>query len=458
MGERAERALLAQSHQEQILSLMAIVKEEESASKLAKTSEGFPLDSRLASPLTNRNFKTKIPTPTLTVLANERIAVLENQLQEEREKVDELKGYKTLEEETKRDQEQKSKECENLREVAENLKSSLCKIRDLITKEKSHEESGFSKTNQTSYIIGNIVESALHSEGISYKRLSFPMYEEDEGEDQDEEIPEWANDIMADLAVIAEGHVPEALLNCPAFMDVVGESSSRNREKGRKDSKTDTNSSVFDRLTNPNNFTGTQKQKQTFNRQQKESFSQENRKASGQKAVKKLDHILKSHDEKNSRSRPPKKARGIKSDTSESRSVFERLMSPSNYTGTQKEKLQGSLSRKKRQDQDFDEVGGEENVTNQNISDRLQRAKIKAQTMRQGTDGKRPQIPNNGNEPSVPSQAHITKHISSQGGDKDTISQSPNSSRKTEIRSHGGVFKRLQNTTTQSFALKHLPE
>merc|ERR1712232_1301354 len=111
------------------------------------------------------------------------------------------------------------------------------------------------------------------------------------------------------------------------------------------------------------------------------------------------------NDEKNSRSRPTKRARGIKSDTSE------------------------------RQDQDFDEFGGEESVTNQNISDRLQKAKIKAQSMRHVTDGKRSQTPNRGKDSNAPtqnafdklqkttSQTLTTKHISRQEGDNDTMMQ-----------------------------------
>jgi len=477
--ERAERSLLAQSHQEQILSLMTIVKDEELTSKTAKTPEGLPLDHRLQSLSSIRSCKKKIPSPTLTILANERIEALENQLREEREKLEAMSIYKTTEARLKNEQEEKVKECEHLKEVIENLKVSLSQISDLVLNQESNQESLKAEESQIGDSIANIVKFALQHGDENQKKLSLSEDYEEEGEE--EEIPEWANDIMADLAVIAEGHVPEALLNSPAFMNVVCENNRNSRENKSKDAKVSSNNCVFDRLTNPHNFTGTQKQKsehktrkekekRTLSKHQKNSIVQDNRRAIAQKAAKKLDHILKNDNKTSrstSRSRPSKRPRGIKVDTSESRSVSDRLMRPSNYTGTQKDKVQSSLTRR-RQDQYA--VGFDEDpVTNENASDCLQRTRIKAQALKQLPDAKQSKTLGLGKEPSpltqnvferlqkTTTQAYATKHQSKREDDHDTYNHRINSSSGSDTQYQSSVFKRLQNTTTQSFALKHLP-
>ena len=64
--------------------------------------------------------------------------------------------------------------------------------------------------------------------------------------DDDDEVPDWAEDIMKDLAVIAEGKMPTSLLESSEVVDAEARLEETN---------------VFDRLTNPSRFTGVQKQK-----------------------------------------------------------------------------------------------------------------------------------------------------------------------------------------------------
>lgn len=115
---------------------------------------------------------------------------------------------------------------------------------------------------------------------------------DDDDGDEEEEEPEWAADIMADLALIAEGEMPPS----------IAESN---------------NNSVFDRLSNPHNFTGVQKQRRRCDD---------------------ANHATTTDQQQSS----PERANAARSSSlsqepsPEKDTVYDRLFDPSKFTGTQK--------------------------------------------------------------------------------------------------------------------------
>jgi hypothetical protein len=233
------------------------------------------------------------------------------------------------------------------------------------------------------------------------------MHTSDSGEDSD--APEWAADIMADLALIAEGKIPPALESLPSL------------EVGSQPEQF----SVFDRLNDPVNFTGVQKQarsKKIVLERSKRSKSpshhgQEERKAMSREIADRLDKIVVPGGEASEATVTPLAAaestklidqRSIESKSGQ-RSVFDRLVSPSQYTGTQKGKFQNNQARR---DQAADDV-----------ADRLLDNLL------------------NNSDSSEPRESSITKGVTTRSMLTDYTEQD--------------VFERLQRTATQSYALKH---
>ena len=62
-----------------------------------------------------------------------------------------------------------------------------------------------------------VVKSAMKTSKARRRRKSVVTPPEhyaatdSDDDDDDEDVPEWAGDIMADLAIIADGHMPDAL-------------------------------------------------------------------------------------------------------------------------------------------------------------------------------------------------------------------------------------------------------
>jgi hypothetical protein len=257
----------------------------------------------------------------------------------------------------------------------------------------------------------------LKLKGIVSESVRFAPIESDS---EDEEIPEWAGDIMADLAVIAEGHIPESLVATLDFQDKLP-----TKEAGK--------GSVFERLTNPNNFTGVQKRKseQCSNRSnqarirknievpQSIQSRQEERKAISQKVSDQLvDFFQVGEPETVSPSAGlVKKGRDARDEAAESRSVFERLLSPSMYTGTQKEKLQGVQAKKNQQAEELlDEILSPDH--------------------------------------SPPSPAR-DDHVEAQAKEPEVVDITTLVANKVSEYTQKDVFERLQSNTTQSYAVKH---
>jgi len=352
--ERHQRATLAQEQQEQILSLMEMVKQENRLSD--------KVDQALTVPV--------VPSgqSRVMVLANERNEALERQLLELQGERKATEMYKKEATETSKALVMKNEECDELHLQLNSLQLSLRQIREALTNQKV--DSGIETSDCKPYYSGTednhevieLVMDALRdwpgdrlktlnqnlplergkTVSTSYNRHCEGIHTSDS--EGDEEIPLWAGDIMADLAVIAEGEIPDALLNSSTFADF----SQPPKEKN--------SSSVFDRLTNPNNFTGVQKQK-SVGRVGSQRAKQE-RKDLARKISDNLEKVvvpdLKSASEDvtgeiiaegasgDPVSKPITVPQNISSDAvekTERRSVFDRLLSPSAYTGTQKERI-----------------------------------------------------------------------------------------------------------------------
>uniref|UniRef100_A0A7S0GHQ2 Uncharacterized protein n=1 Tax=Proboscia inermis TaxID=420281 RepID=A0A7S0GHQ2_9STRA len=220
-------------------------------------------------------------------LAKERIVALEMELVERNIKLEVTSVHITNEREALEKLEKKGQECEELRVELKGLYGVLQKIRETVV--KNDILGGFSSTSSpvkhtkgeytprakenAEKILFSIIDKALKDvdsyESISADspKLSLALGVIDSQMEQannpdaatnisengddasiaDEEIPDWANDIMDDLHLIAQGHLPPILAD------------QQQREDSQHEGKYSHN--VFDRLTNPHNFTGVQKRK-----------------------------------------------------------------------------------------------------------------------------------------------------------------------------------------------------
>jgi hypothetical protein len=346
---RQEIADITQRHQEHILSLMEMV---EDNAKTNECKEIKPSNSE-------EQFQKK-----LLVLANERVAALENQIAELSSEMASYEKQLTEMCELKELLQKKSEECKALEATKSELHSILRQIRQVASLEKVHESAG---NDSASAEIAALVNEALHPKINSpafkqrrkdrnikkadnavtrwvrtattprLKRHVELMHSSDSDSALSEENePEWASEIMADLALIAAGKVPPSLLESPSVLE----------EASRMEQN-----SVFDRLANPESFTGTQKQTRST------------------KSVKKTQHASKSKswilvkndsylDEKDNSS---SSLAIMNDDSNENRtsscddnpnekpkSVFERLLSPSSFTGTQKERFHDAQIKRER--------------------------------------------------------------------------------------------------------------
>ncbi len=364
--KRDELASITQNHQEQILSLMTMLREESEPG---------------ATPADNSK---------IAVFANERIAALESQLRELRGEQEAKNMYRLQHEEAIRNLKSKSDDCEELQKKVNHMRSVVRQIRDAVARRNNagsekclgsspekRDVAEFDGDQFGQWILG-ILTDALRAkppkpeetkatkldsldthDSVSTKgsTKSSPPFVRTVGRthssesDISDELPEWAGDIMADLEFIAQGKIPPSLRDSPSIQNAEQE-----LDKG----------TVFERLADPLNFTGVQKQKKPV--------GSPNQKAVRPKPESKHDSVqvqrktsVSSHDKKsakavtNTKSPRRSKARGREhaktsgpsdeqaviasppdptpsSKPKERRSVFERLLSPSSYTGTQKGK------------------------------------------------------------------------------------------------------------------------
>jgi predicted nuclease with TOPRIM domain len=347
---RLESAALAQSQQEHILSLMEMVKEPTDENHFFADESGAAFKQRVVN--SSAGGKSK-----LLVLCNERISVLERQLNEAQLGRDAVREHREREEEALALLEEKNQECEDLEGEIDDLRTALRRIREEVARSNGEltSKGDFGK-NTPIKAVEEIVFGALHSSTAStcsrrrrstssskilghspsltprIKRDTQFMHSSDS-----DEIPDWAEDIMADLAVIAEGKIPQALLESQEVL--VAESQ--------------LNHNVFDRLTDPESFTGVQKQRNSHsNRLGKarpisgsNAVGQEQRKMISMQVADSLNKVVIPAEKKKKKSSAPRKAKENLSFDAERRSVFDRLISPSNLTGTQKRKFHDNKGR-----------------------------------------------------------------------------------------------------------------
>ena len=233
-----ERVAIAQNHQEKILSLMALLHQDQ---------EDQDQSNGATSPQTKES--------VILTLANERIDTLEKQIEEMQLEKRRREEDKSKNDEMIKEMNTLTEEYGNLLGQSNKMRSSLAVIKDSITSHSA--DLGMPGSNARKEIL-NLIDNTLNQEsnlkGNTPKKSSRPPLTrriiklqgyETESEDEDEQmnssqLPDWAGHIMEDLAIIAQGDVPLSL-------------------QKTKSNRPPMSGSVFDRLSNPENYTGSQR-------------------------------------------------------------------------------------------------------------------------------------------------------------------------------------------------------
>ena len=207
--QRQEIAALTQTQREQIISLMGIVKETSEAGM--NPSAGS--DERII--------------PNALLLANEQITLMEQQIEELLSENQSIENYRSQMAELNGIIEQKSREHDEQQEELAQHRSVLRQIREL----SETQLDGDLDVRTACHTICELVEDVLHNKspapaktsrrqstsGREPRRLFSPrlkkhvelMHTSDS--DGGSEPVDWSSEIMADLAIIAEGKVPPSL-------------------------------------------------------------------------------------------------------------------------------------------------------------------------------------------------------------------------------------------------------
>eukprot|EP00978_Attheya_sp_CCMP212_P030131 scaffold109809_cov53-Attheya_sp.AAC.1 len=424
------------------------------------------------------------------MLAEERITLLEKQVVELEKENDLNKALKAKERETSLALGEKEKEYDTIVEEVNLLRSTILQIRD--KKKKSSErlaktatesslntQISHSTTESTHDDIDKLVDEAMHyissdsprgrESGKIYPQNTIlrglPPVDNRDSED-DEDIPDWADDIMADLALIAKGDMPPALLKDgkpPMLHSSPARSTSKSvQQRGPPRSKTSSGGSVFDRLANPGNFTGVQKRRT----RQHANISMDDRSidsrgssmfgrkkgASDENSVNGMScssifrpgqepmevNIPRSIDAKISDMNSSFESTIRKDDSTnkkgssndEERSVFERLQSPSNYTGISK---QNHVSARKA-------PRSRDTFRNGDTDDDL------------STDGQ--ETASSNRYVASPNIRRTASKNPSDTGGHSSASETPSKSSTSEYTQQD-VYERLQRTTTKAYTEKH---
>lgn len=426
--QRLEAADMAQQQQQHILSLMNMVNE-------------LPSDNELSSPVRSAKARhAEKANSKLLLLANERIAVLESQLNETMLGRDAIQKHRDRENETRMQLEEKTRECEDLEQELSDLRSAMRHIRERVTvyNHRSVEDEDDDQ-RQLSKSVMDIVVKSLHpqlsSEDASSKRRrrstalmdtpGFAMIRQTDLEQisDGDEVPDWADDIMKDLETIAKGEMPSSLLAAPDIIHAHADLE---------------NPSVFERLNDPHGFTGIQKQKKKRPKAtMKHKSDAETLVSNGQRQRKMMSKQIASSLDKLDISREGSKTetntRSFK-DHSAARSVFDRLVSPSNLTGTQRQRFQETKGKR-----DIERVPDERKLDD----------KAKACS---------------GHESDVVGAAErmlrdvlddeSDEHSGSKGKIVASNTAKSRSTRKREEYQGLDVFERLNKTTTEAYAVK----
>jgi len=426
--QRLEAASQAQNQQEHILSLMEMVRE-----------EPVPSDDTHENGISSNDRSSG--NSKLLLLANERISVLESQLDKLHTECEDLGQYRQKEEIARSELREKTDENKKLGEEIMRLRSTLRKVRDDVTKGEERKSTPQDEAGIKQHKIVDEISNALRSQPIEQqlheslksgfvdKSGSFDL---EYNSDDDDEVPDWAEDIMKDLAVIAEGKMPTSLLDSSEVVDAEARLEETN---------------VFDRLTNPSRFTGVQRQKKhTAKRPPK--------------------HVMKRDSDSEgsgARSRKPIKVTEslsklvVSSDTESvqsHRSVFDRLVSPSNATGTQKNRIHESQrSKHGRSPSNSVDEHGQGSVNSDISSSSSPPTGIEIAS----EDSNHEIHKSMAHAQSVQEQLREAETLLDSVLPKDFVasSVSPKAKREKELNyENQDVFERLTKTTTQAYALK----
>jgi len=464
--QRRESAAMTQSQQEQILSLMDFVKD--SGENVDLSEQGFD--------------NTNGVDPKLWVLAVERASLLEKQLSELRAEADAAESYRSRLEELHANLNLSNQENEDYQEDISGLRAVLRQIREIVV---NSGHGGRRETDHANAAVLEIINDVLHKRHVSVKkpkrkapsessgkgsrRMLSPrvkkhfelMHTSDSGEDVD--TPEWASSIMTDLALIAQGKVPSSLGGVgdvedqsailpsadsaeskPSDSALTVEVSKSHSPRSRKDRNTVTSkgiSTALEKVVIPD---------------VPDSF------AAGENVPDKAE---------SSYTTPLASTSQV---PNTQKSVFERLVSPSAYTGTQKDRFQSKQTKRTRPPKDaatklLDDLLQSDNervesnergavsktlsdYTQQDVFERLQRTTTQAYAVKH--DGTVP-------VKAFEEREHISPTPSIKGGaaSVDTNGRAAPSvptlaDRPASRYTSQDVFERLQKTTTEAYAKK----
>jgi hypothetical protein len=237
-----ERVAMAQNHQEKILSLMSLLHQDQEGQE-----EGQSSPERHES--------------VILALANERIDALEKQLEEMQTEKISTQVLQAREDETVEELSKLTDEHGRVLDQSAQLRLSLSNVRKRLVSK----ESDFSLPDSKDKVdILKLIDNALkesttsqngegpikqspsslnrRSTGLMQSTIYETESEDEDGPTDDSQVPEWAGHIMEDLAIIAEGNVPPSLKKPKSHKPPI-------RATG----------SVFDRLSNVDNYTGSQR-------------------------------------------------------------------------------------------------------------------------------------------------------------------------------------------------------
>lgn len=237
--QREQVAEMSQNQQNQILSLMELVKQD-----VADPNEKSQYDGLSRS--------GDAFDETLLVLANERISLLETQLEDTEAEAAVAKSYRSELEESKGALQKLQGEREFLETELQKAYSAMSRIKAMLSRPSGRGGAELSRViAQLDSALGNSDGSAKAKKPTTHpldKAGPLPAalkdaidFDESDPDDGQTIEPDWANDIMDDLALIAEGKLPPSL-------------------KGTVKLEERTEVPVFERLADPENYTGTQRQ------------------------------------------------------------------------------------------------------------------------------------------------------------------------------------------------------
>jgi len=311
-AHKADAINQSKQEQERILSLMDLVKDETEQKETATSLTG-------------------VANSTLLTLTQQRVESLEKHVADLEKQLASTTTRQSSNDDLHRALESKGHECES-------LSIELNEMRDIIKQIRSR-----AQTSSDTAVVNDVVDLTLKALLPSSSGATLVANNKHEltdvcttDEEVDKEEPAWAADIMKDLALIAEGRVPPSLSKADT-------------------ATTKEESTVFDRLADPQSFTGTQASRRDTETEapllSHNSGNQSDRRAMTKEISSALDQIVvpsgsgPKNSDKHLSDEPTVTPQH--SETEAKRSVFERLMSPSQYTGVQRGKHQATKSKRK---------------------------------------------------------------------------------------------------------------